>query len=132
MTQASSIERATRTLTALVVAVVVTFWLLAGLAEMATLYFDPEIPMRVTWHAWCKRGGLALYWIAVTFLALIWYRSHPVDASTLKRHLATTVLASIVLTALYIAYFGLLIDLIYGAEASWAVEDALKLTHLGP
>lgn len=117
-------ERTPRTLTAPVVAVVIAFWVLAALAEMATLYFDPISPANhITWHAWFKRAGSASYWIAITFLALCWYRNRPVETSTLKAHLATTAIASVALAALYVAYFGLLIVFISNAEASW-VEGA--------
>jgi hypothetical protein len=113
---------APRTASAPVAAVVVVFWLLAGLAEMATLYFDPAIPDgSIAWQAWCKRGGFALYWIGVTFLALRWYRNRPVDASTVKSHLATTALASLALTALYVAYSGLLIVLVSNGRSSWTM-----------
>lgn len=121
MIRASSTERAPRALTPAVVTIVVVFWLLAGVAEMATLYFDSSIPVgSVTWHTWCKRGGLALYWIGVSLLSLRWYRARPVDASTLKTHLATTALASVALTALYVVYFGLLIALVTGGKVAWA------------
>src|ERR1041385_6914099 len=60
------------------VVVVVAFWVLAGIAEIATLYFDADTRSFVTWKLAVKRAGLAGFWIGVTMLALIGYRTWPV------------------------------------------------------
>lgn len=112
-----------------VVAAVILFWLLAGLAEVATLYSDPSIPRdRLTWHVWAKRGVLAIFWIAVTLLALHFYERFPVVVGNLRRHLLVAGVAAVLVTLAYLALFGLIVMAMSDSPIAWWDGVRLVLT----
>jgi hypothetical protein len=103
----------------LVLAVIV-FWLLAALAEIATLHFDPTRPAAaLTPHTWGKHLGLAAFWIAATLATLRHYAARPLRLAHWRRQALPASLVAAGLTALYVAWVGLLIAALSGLRVSW-------------
>ncbi len=59
-------------------AAIVAFWLVSTLADIASLYFDPQFDNeRLQWgHIWTKKPLLMLWHILTTYLAFVWFRRH--------------------------------------------------------
>jgi hypothetical protein len=105
----------------------VLFWLLGAVASVATLYFEPNLRnVQFDWsRVATKHGAWALYWVALTLLCVMWYRTRPITRGRLRRGLTSLALCALPALALLLMYSALVHVTLIGSKSWWAVLRSL-------
>lgn len=107
--------------------VVALIWIGNVLTGAAAVRLDPQFAtLDIWWQAFFfKRGMSAVFWMAISVLALLGYHNRPVGLEKLGRSLVTTAGIAAIVMLSYLAWHAGAISLINGGRQTWSQSMAL-------